>query len=52
VTSKAQLLIFDTSDFHHLLDHYPNLKEHIERKYVDEAMDKDFGQTEIEEDDQ
>ncbi len=43
VTDKAQLLVLDANDFHHLLDHYPMLKQRIS-----EADGADFGQTDIE----
>ncbi|MBT5073144.1 MAG: cyclic nucleotide-binding domain-containing protein [Kordiimonadaceae bacterium] len=48
VTAKAQLLVLDAIDFHHLLDHYPSLKERIEETHTEEDKD-DFGQTEVEE---
>lgn len=48
VTSKAQLLVLDAVDFHHLLDHYPSLKERIEDVHTEESKE-DFGQTEVEE---
>ncbi len=44
VTEKAQLLVLDANDFHHLLDHYPALKTRLS-----EADGADFGQTDIEE---
>lgn len=47
VTSKAQLLVLEASDFHHLLDHYPELKKRISN--VDGS---DFGQMDLEELDQ
>jgi len=47
-TNKAQLLVLDAVDFHHLLDHYPSLKNRIEETY-DENSSDDFGQTEVEE---
>lgn len=48
VTEKAQLLILDAADFHHLLDHYPSLKKRIEHTYKASPTD-DFGQAEVEE---
>ncbi len=48
VTSKAQLLVLDAADFHHLLDHYPDLKERIENTYSGN-LEHDFGQAEVEE---
>lgn len=52
IMSKAQILILDASDFHHLLDRYPDLKVRIEQKYVDKEAENDFGQAELEEIDQ
>lgn len=48
VTSKAQLLVLDAIDFHHLLDHYPSLRARIEETRIEEVKE-DFGQTEVEE---
>jgi voltage-gated potassium channel len=42
-SSKVQLLILEASDFHHILDHYPGLKERIESKYTENAQ-PEFGQ--------
>jgi voltage-gated potassium channel len=48
ITAKAQLLILDAADFHHLLDHYPSLKKRIDQTHLESSKD-DFGQTEVEE---
>lgn len=48
VTEKSQLLVLDAADFHHLLDHYPSLKERLDETYAD-ISDRDFGQTEVDE---
>lgn len=49
-TSKSQLLVLDAIDFHHLLDHYPSLKERLDETYaIDSASKDDFGQTEVDE---
>lgn len=48
VTEKAQLLILDAADFHHLLDRYPSLRERIVKTY-DSSNTDDFGQTVVEE---
>jgi len=48
-TSKTQLLVLDAIDFHHLLDHYPSLKERIEQSSIGDKVKEDFGQTELEE---
>ncbi|MCC3860834.1 cyclic nucleotide-gated ion channel [Pseudemcibacter aquimaris] len=46
VTSRAQLLVLDAADFHHLLDQYPALKERLE-KSSNKDLNKDFGQANI-----
>lgn len=46
VTAKAQLLVLEASDFHHLLDHYPSLKLRIS-EISDADVEEDFGQTDI-----
>ncbi len=46
-TTKAQLLVLDALDFHHLLDHHPSLKERIEETYRLISKD-DFGQSDVE----
>lgn len=43
---KTHLLILDAKDFHHLLNHFPSLKERIEQTYS-EKTSVDFGQTEV-----
>ncbi|MCP5382644.1 MAG: ion transporter [Kordiimonadaceae bacterium] len=48
-TSKTQLLVLDATDFHHLLDHYPSLKDRIEETYVRGDAKEDFGQAKVEE---
>tara|TARA_R110002096_G_scaffold435927_1_gene664320 strand:+ start:85806 stop:87002 length:1197 start_codon:yes stop_codon:yes gene_type:complete len=48
-TTKVQLLVLDAVDFHHLLDHYPSLKERIEETSSSDQSKEDFGQTEVEE---
>ena len=47
-TTKTQLLVLDAIDFHHLLDHFPSLKQRIKEKYSELESD-DFGQTDVEE---
>lgn len=48
-TSKTKLLVLDAIDFHHLLDHFPSLKERIEQTSSEDETKEDFGQTEVEE---
>lgn len=46
-TTKSQLLVLDAIDFHHLLDHFPSLRQRIEEKY-NEMDGDDYGQTDVE----
>lgn len=48
-TSKTQLLVLDAIDFHHLLGHYPSLKERIENTSISDSVKEDFGQNELDE---
>ena len=46
VTSKAQMLVLEAADFHHLLDYYPDLRTRIEQTYSGDH-EQDFGQAEV-----
>ncbi|MBT5185916.1 MAG: cyclic nucleotide-binding domain-containing protein [Kordiimonadaceae bacterium] len=47
-TARAQLLVLDAVDFHHLLDHYPSLKDRIDNTYNNSSKE-DYGQTNMDE---